>query len=101
MPDEPDQTFQKQITIEAHTETGTDPENGDFDFWVIDDVTLDQLADKNARDGYAALPGWASWTANEAAAWIETNVTDLASARTALAQMARAITFLRDWRRDS
>jgi hypothetical protein len=43
-----------------------------------------------------SLPGWATWTAVEAEAWIETNVTSLATAKTALGAMAKALIYLRD-----
>jgi len=42
------------------------------------------------------MPDWASWTATEASDWIETNVTDLASAKLVLQKMAMAIIYLRD-----
>lgn len=48
------------------------------------------------KDLFDQLPGWASWTGDEAAAWIEANVTDLASAKYVLVKMARAIVYLRD-----
>jgi hypothetical protein len=51
---------------------------------------------EDAKDAFDDLPGWASWTGQEAAAWIDTNVTDLASAKTVLQNMARAIMYLRD-----
>jgi len=34
-----------------------------------------------AKDDYENLPGWATWTAQEADDYIDTNVTDLASAK--------------------
>lgn len=49
-----------------------------------------------AEADFANLPGWASWTGDEAAAWIDTNVNDLASAKVALQAMAKAIMYLRD-----
>lgn len=97
-PDTPDQTYQRRITIEAHQETGIDPDDGEYQYWVVDDVAHNQLHDEAARDGYAGLSGWATWSGDEAAAWVEVNVIDLDSAKIALAQMARAITYLRDWR---
>jgi predicted RNase H-like HicB family nuclease len=44
----------------------------------------------------AAIPGWATWTAQEAQDWIDANVTSLASARTALKAMARMLVALRN-----
>lgn len=99
-PPSPSRVFQRRITIEAHQETGTDPETGEeFQFWVVDSVVSEQLPDEAARDEFGDLPGWATWTSDEAATWIDENVTDLVSARVALVAMARAIVALRDWRR--
>jgi len=42
------------------------------------------------------IPGWASWTEAQAVAWIEANVTDLASAKAALTAMARLLVALRN-----
>jgi hypothetical protein len=56
----------------------------------------DRDAPGQAKTDFRALPGWATWTGAEASDWIDTNVTDLASAKTALVAMAKAIVFLRD-----
>lgn len=95
-PPAPDQTFQKRVTIEAHQENGTVILPGAP--WIIDSVTIEQLPDERAADEFTALPGWATWTGDQAATWIADNVTDLASAKTVLIAMARAIVALRDWR---
>lgn len=89
-PPEPDRSFQQRLTIDA-TSTGG--------IWTVNNVTAEALPDEAARDGFANLPGWATWTADGAAAWIDANVVDLASAKVALAAMARAIVYLREWRR--
>jgi len=49
-----------------------------------------------ARDGFQSLPGWVDWTPAEAESWINTSVTDLATAKQVLSKMAAAITYLRD-----
>jgi len=50
-----------------------------------------------AADGQAAaIPGWARWTEAEVLAWLDTNVTDLASAKAALKAMARMLVALRN-----
>jgi hypothetical protein len=49
-----------------------------------------------AKTDMKALPGWSTWTGAQAESWINTNVTDLASAKTALKAMAKAIVYLRD-----
>lgn len=95
-PPTPPQTFQKRIVIEAHQENGTLILPGAP--WIVDGVTVEQLPDERARDEFAGFPGWAIWTGDEAATWIEDNVTDLASVKTTLTAMARAIVALRDWR---
>jgi hypothetical protein len=56
----------------------------------------DRAAKVTAKLDFRGLPGWATWTGAEASDWIDTNVTDLASAKTALVAMAKAIVFLRD-----
>ena len=91
----PDKVFQRRVHIEAH-QMGVVP--AVFE-WVIDDVSAAQLPDEAAADGFEGLPGWSSWTADQAADWIDVNVADLASAKVALTAMARAIVLLRDWRR--
>lgn len=95
-PPAPPRDFQRRIIIEAHRENGTIVLPGAP--WIVDGVTVEQLPDERARDEFADLPGWATWTAEEAAQWVADNVTDLASAKTALTAMARAIVALRDWR---
>lgn len=56
----------------------------------------DSSAQENAAADFENLPGWATWTATEAESWIETNVTNLATAKTALKAMAKAIVYLRN-----
>ena len=56
-------------------------------------------AQVDAKAGMSNLPGWASWNAAEATSWINTNVTDLASAKNALEKIAEAIIYLRDYAR--
>ena len=43
-----------------------------------------------------AIPNWATWDEADAVAYIETNVTDLASARTVLVALTRMVVALRD-----
>jgi len=92
-----DQSLQKRLTITYHSETVNDPETGqDVDQTVIDSVVSEPLPADDGRSEFQSLPGWASWTANEAEQWITANVTDLASAKTALKAMAKAIIYLRN-----
>lgn len=72
--------------LEAHRENGA---------WVLDGFTGDDDRDIG-RASIKALPGWATWDANQADDWIVNNVTNLASAVTALRAMARLLIFLRD-----
>ena len=89
--------LQKRLTIDYHIDQITDPETGqDIDQTVIDSVASEPLPADDGRANFAAMPGWATWTAAEASSWIETNVVDLASAKTALLAMAKAIIYLRN-----
>lgn len=60
------------------------------------------LAYAQAKVGMNALPGWATWTTNQAETWITTNLGDLTTAQqraaliTAIKAMAKAILYLRD-----
>ena len=92
-----DPALQKRLTIDYHIEQTTDPETGDpVDQTVIDSVQSEPLPQDDGKANFSALPGWATWTANEAETWITDNVTDLASAKIALKAMAKAIIFLRN-----
>ena len=74
------------------------------DNWIPDQDIIDARLVKeaiaqatlDAKVAMKNMPGWADWTAAEAESWINTNVTDLASAKTALKAMAKAIVYLRD-----
>lgn len=72
--------------LEAHQENGT---------WILDGFTADEDRDIG-RGNIKGLPGWATWSEAEADAWIVANVTNLASAVTALRAMAKMLIFLRD-----
>lgn len=89
--------LQKRLTITYHVETVNDPENNQpVDVNVIDSVVSEPLPADDGRANFQSLPGWATWTATEAETWITDNVTDLASAKTALKAMAKAIIHLRN-----
>jgi hypothetical protein len=51
---------------------------------------------ESGEQSFAALPGWATWTVQEAEDYIETNVTDLASAKVVLKALAKAIVAIRN-----
>lgn len=92
-----DQVLQKRLTIDYHIDQVVDPETGQLvDQTVIDSTGTQPLPEDDGRANFAAMPGWATWTDAEAEAWIEANVTDLASAKTALKAMAKAIVYLRN-----
>ncbi len=59
-------------------------------------VYPDEDIQEISKDDFENLPGWASWTAEEASDWIDANVTDLAAAKIVLQTMAKAIIYLRD-----
>ncbi|MEW6184708.1 MAG: hypothetical protein AB1585_03095 [Thermodesulfobacteriota bacterium] len=50
-----------------------------------------------AKAGMEELPGWATWTADQVEEWIEGNVKSLADVKRILKNMAKAITYLRDY----
>lgn len=56
----------------------------------------ERLRQEQSDSDAANIPGWATWTAQEAQDWIDANVTNLASARTALKAMARMLLALRN-----
>lgn len=58
--------------------------------------TEKEVQREEARDWGTNLPGWATWTAQQAVDYVEANVTDLATAKAALKAMAKAIVYLRD-----
>ena len=67
---------------------------------VVQKIVTDQESvvaiETNAAADFASIPNWADWTPAEAEAWIDANVTDLASAKVALGKMAYAIMVLAD-----
>lgn len=72
--------------LEAHQDNGA---------WALDGFTADEDRDVG-RGSIKALPGWATWDATEARGWVETNVTNLATAKTAIKALAEMVVFLRD-----
>ena len=56
----------------------------------------DAAAAEDAKDNFDALPGWATWTPDEARTWIAENVRDLATAKHVIGEMAAAILYLRN-----
>lgn len=93
----PDAALQRRLTVTFHIEQVPDPETGlPVDTRVIDSVSAEPLPEDDGRLNFRSLPGWATWTGDEAAAWIDANVTDLATTKLAMEDMARAIAFLRD-----
>ena len=63
------------------------------------DLSTSEVKDEAATtslDEFATMPNWATWTAQEASDYIDTNVTDLASAKVVLQKMAMAIIYLRN-----
>lgn len=61
------------------------------------DIIFPDATIKNVALGdFDNLPGFATWTTQEAANWIGTNVNDLATAKIALVRIVQAIVYLRD-----
>lgn len=88
-----DETVRRKLIIDFHQET--DPETGRI-YPAFDGVTVQKLDEDTAIEAIAALPGWATWDGDQAEAWIETNVTNLASSKVAFKAMARMIIAERD-----
>lgn len=59
---------------------------------VFPDATIKNIA----LGDFDNLPGFATWTTQEAVDWIDTNVNDLDTAKVALARIVQAIVYLRD-----
>lgn len=92
----------------------TDPETGQetWDNITPDDQTLSdaaerydaveaneqqqQIVESGAKAEIEYDTDWKSWTGDEAEAWIETNVNDLAGAKIVLRKMARLLIALRN-----
>lgn len=83
--------LRKRFVIDAHQETI----DGAL-VWVVDSAAPAQLGQDAGEAGIAALPGWATFSAAEAETWITNNVTNLATAITALKAMAKLLVYLRD-----
>lgn len=84
---------QKRITATIHQVI--DPETG-MPYWVLDSIDdVQSIPRDDGRAGIENLPGWATWTAQEAADWIYENVVDLGSAIVALESMAKMLVYLR------
>lgn len=79
--------LRQRFVIEAHQ---------DGEAWVVDSATPQALGQDAGAAGIVALPGWATYTASEADTWIVNNVTNLATAITALRAMAKLLVYLRD-----
>lgn len=80
-------TLRKRFVIEAHQ---------DGDAWAVDSATPATLGQDAGTAGIVGLPGWATWTAAEAEAWITNNVTNFATALPVLKAMAKLLVYLRD-----
>jgi len=63
---------------------------------IILELTGKRERVKNAAGEIRNIPGWATWTAQEAVDYIDTEVVNLATAKKVLKNMARMICYLRD-----
>lgn len=84
-------TLRQRFVINAHQETVEGAQ-----VWVVDSAAPQTLGQDAGEAGIVALPGWATFTASEAETWITNNVTNLATAITALKAMAKMLVYLRD-----
>ena len=83
-----EQIAEAQQLVESHDPAAKTPEQ----------TKAEQSASKieEARSNAGKIPAWATMTEAEAAAFIQSNVTDLASAKVALIALARIVVHLRD-----
>lgn len=77
-------TAAAQAVLDAH-----DPD-------VLTDAQQAAAREARAETDAANIPGWARWTETEVLDYIDTNVTDLASAKVVLTAMARLLVALRN-----
>ena len=97
IPDPPPLSMQKEFTITYHQEIVTDPETGEQStINIVDDVQAEPRKPDKAKSDLQAMGNWATWSAIQAVAYIQQNVTDLQSAKLALAKLAELVVYLRD-----
>jgi hypothetical protein len=85
--------------LDGGTQKPTDQEMDDG--WVLVQADMAETEAISAvQDGAKAeiedLPGWATWNCAQSTAWIDTNVTDLASAKLAIKKIACMLIALRN-----
>jgi hypothetical protein len=83
-----DTTLQKRLTIDYHIDGSNQK--------IIDSVSSESLPSDEGHTNFLALVGWSTWTATEAETWIDSNVVDISSAKTAMKAMAKAIIYFRN-----
>lgn len=84
---------QKRVTFTWHTDT--EPGTGD-QYPVLDSIDDVQPIPPDAgRTGVENLPGWSSWSAQEASDWIAANVVADPSVIIVLSSMAKMLIYLR------
>lgn len=80
--------IQRRVTFTYHVDDGQ---------VIVDSIdNVQPLPKDQGKTDFENLPNWATWTAQQAVDWIDTNVVDLDSAKIVLQQMARAIIALRN-----
>lgn len=89
---EPDETinssYRKRLIITFHAD-----EEG---LKVLDSVDVQSLPEEKALSDIGAIPNWATWDVAQATDWIETNVTNLTTAKTSIKALAVMVIHLRD-----
>ena len=97
-------TPQPELDLELLPDAPNDESMWNGFAWVPDQEKIDARLAEEAADqvsaaaktAIASMPGWASWSAAEATAYIDKNVTTLATAKTVMKAMAQAIIYFRD-----
>lgn len=89
-------TIRQRLTIEFHNEDFLDEDGETRPVRVLDEVTVEPLPEEKALVDIEAIPDWATWNSTQAQAWIESNVTNLNTAKTAIKALAVMVILLRD-----
>jgi len=79
--------YRKRFIIDFHSEN---------DYRIIDNLIVENLPEEIALTDIANIPNWSNWTRQQALDWININVTNLATAKTAISALAEMVILLRD-----
>lgn len=83
----------RQFTIQFHMETGIDEDGNEYQYRVVDNVSSQALPIDESQNNLLQLPGMGG-TADQAADYVNDNITNLATAKETIANQAKAILYL-------